>query len=277
MIYKRSEYDVLKKVASELLERSAVRPRVAIVLGSGLGEIGDEISDGTVIPYSEIKCFPTSGVDGHKGRLIFGTLEGTPVVIMQGRVHYYEGYSMGEVTYPIKLMKLLGVDSVILTNAAGGINSALSSGKLMLITDHISTFVESPLRGWNDERMGKRFPDMSEVYSKSLLDLARRAGEDVGISLLEGVYIQLPGPAYETPVEIRMCRALGADAVGMSTACEATVASYLGMKVLGISCVTNMAAGISASPLSHEEVTQTAKRVSSDFKRLIRKIIQNID
>ena len=219
---------------------------------------------------------PVSTVPGHKGRFIFGYVNGVPVVCMQGRVHYYEGYSMNDVVLPTRLMKLMGAKVLFLTNAAGGVNYDFSAGDLMMITDHIMNFVPSPLIGPNIEELGCRFPDMSDIYKKDLQEILRQTADELGIKLREGVYIQLSGPNFETPQEVRMCRILGADAAGMSTAAEAVAANHMGMKVCGISCISNMACGILDQPLSHEEVQETADRVSGQFKRLVTAAIVNI-
>ena len=228
------------------------------------------------LEYSEIENFPVSTVVGHKGRFVFGYVQDVPVVIMQGRVHFYEGYSMKDVVLPTRIMAMLGVKKLVLTNAAGGINEAFNVGDFMLINDHISSFVPSPLIGENIEALGTRFPDMTEVYSKELSDIVRESAKKLGIGLREGVYIQLSGPAYETSAEIKMYRALGADAVGMSTVCEAIAATHAGLKVCGISCITNMATGVSDKKLDHKEVQETADRVSRDFKNLVSETVKNL-
>ena len=244
-------------------------PKVALILGSGLGELADRIDAVAAIDYRELTDFPQSTVSGHKGRFVFGYIGKTPVVIMQGRVHYYEGYRMEDVVLPVRLMHRMGAEILFLTNAAGGISRQLYPGSLMMLTDHIASFVPSPLIGPNEDAFGTRFPDMSEVYDKALRDLIRRQALALQIDLKEGVYIQFTGPAYETPAEVRMAGTLGADACGMSTACEAVTANHLGMRICGISCITNMASGISAKPLNHEEVKETADRVSEAFQQLV--------
>ena len=251
-------------------------PKVAIVLGSGLGDYADQIKIETTIDYTDIDGFPTSTVAGHKGRFVFGYVKQVPVVIMQGRVHYYEGYSMQDVVLPTRLMGVMGAKKILLTNAAGGVNPSFRPGDFMLITDHITTAVPSPLIGPNIEELGTRFPDMSEVYSKNLQKIIRKSAKDCGIPLQEGVYVQLTGPNYETPAEIRMVRSWGADAVGMSTACEAMAARHMGMEVCGISCITNMAAGVSDAKLNHGEVLETADRVAKDFEKLVTDVIDAI-
>lgn len=244
-------------------------PVVALVLGSGLGDYADGIQVCGVIDYGQIEGFPISTVAGHKGRFVFGKVGDVPVVIMQGRVHYYEGYSMEDVVLPARLMHRMGAQILFLTNASGGINMKFHAGDFMLITDHLSTFVPNPLIGPNEETLGVRFPDMSQVYRKDLNEIIRRAADGLGIELKEGVYVQLTGPSYESPAEIRMLRSLGADAVGMSTVCEAIAANHMGMKVCGISCVSNLACGITDQPLTHQEVQETADRVAPLFKQLI--------
>ena len=251
-------------------------PKVAIVLGSGLGDYAEQIRVVTEIPYAEIEGFPVSTVPGHAGKFIFGYLDEIPVVCMKGRVHYYEGYSMQDVVLPTRLMGMMGAKKILLTNAAGGVNPSFRPGDFMLITDHITTAVPSPLIGPNIEELGTRFPDMSEVYSKNLQKIIRKSAKDCGIPLQEGVYVQLTGPNYETPAEIRMVRSWGADAVGMSTACEAMAARHMGMEVCGISCITNMAAGVSNAKLNHAEVQETADRVAKDFEKLVTDVIISI-
>ncbi len=248
-------------------------PEVAVILGSGLGEFADEINVVTTIDYTEIAGFPVSTVKGHKGRFVFGYVEETPVVIMQGRVHYYEGYPMTDVVLPTRLMGLMGAKKLVLTNAAGGANDHFKPGDLMMITDHITTGVPSPLIGANLEQLGTRFPDMSEVYSLRMRDVIRSCARELDIAIREGVYVQFTGPNYETPAEIRMAKTWGADAVGMSTACEAMAARHMGMEVCGISCITNLCAGMSATQLNHKEVQETADRVAKQFKQLIGKVI----
>ncbi|MCM3077978.1 purine-nucleoside phosphorylase [Brevibacillus invocatus] len=249
------------------------KPTIGLVLGSGLGVLADEIENPVVIPYDEIPGFTKSTVVGHKGQLVIGKLRGKQVVAMQGRFHYYEGHDLDAVVFPIRVMKLLGVETMIITNAAGGINESYGEGNLMLIRDHINLTARNPLIGPNDDEMGTRFPDMSEAYSKELRNLAKNVAEEQGINLQEGVYVGLLGPSYETPAEIRMLRILGADAVGMSTVPEVIVARHMNVKVLGISCISNMAAGILEQPLSHEEVMATTERVKSQFLTLVKEIV----
>ncbi len=252
------------------------KPDIALVLGSGLGAFADEIQVVQTVDYKNIDGFPTSTVEGHKGRFVFGYVGKVPVVIMQGRVHYYEGYSMQDVVLPARLMSLMGAKTLFLTNASGGINPSFSAGDFMLITDHISSFVPNPLIGANIETLGTRFPDMSEVYSKELRNVIIDTAAELDIKIQQGVYVQLTGPSFESPAEIRMLRTLGADAVGMSTVCEAIAANHAGMKVCGISCVANLAAGMTNNPLTHAEVQECADKAAPLFKKLIGKAIENI-
>lgn len=252
------------------------KPDVALILGSGLGALADEIDVKATLNYSEIDGFPTSTVPGHKGRFVFGYMDGVAVVIMQGRVHYYEGYPMSDVVLPTRLMKMMGAKVLFLTNASGGINHDFKAGDFMLINDQICNFVPSPLIGANIDEIGTRFPDMSEIYDKSLRKVIKQSAESLGIKLKEGVYIQLTGPNFESPAEIRMCRTLGADAVGMSTACEAVAANHMGMKICGISCVANLGCGMTETPLTHKEVMEAADKAAPLFKSLIRTSIVNI-
>ena len=266
----------LQNMYENIRKKTAFQPEAALVLGSGLGNFAETIRIEKTLDYREIDGFPVSTVPGHKGRFIFGYVNDLPVVIMQGRVHYYEGYSMREVTLPIRLMGLMGARVLFLTNASGGVNMGYQAGDFMMIQDHISCMIPSPLIGPNDETLGPRFPDMSDPYDSRLREIIRRTAEAEQIPLKEGVYLQLTGPAYETPAEIRMARAFGADAVGMSTVCEAIAANHMGMKVCGISCITNMASGILPQPLSHSEVQETADRVAPLFERLVRKSLTAI-
>ena len=251
-------------------------PKLALTLGSGLGDYADHVTVEKVIPYESIEGFPRSTVAGHKGQFVFAKVEGVPTVMMQGRVHYYEGYPMQDVVLPVRLMKKMGAEILFLTNAAGGVNENFHAGDLMMITDQISSFVPSPLIGANREDLGPRFPDMSEVYSERMREIAIFCAKKLEIPIQEGVYVQFTGPNYETPAEIRMARSWGADAAGMSTACEAMAARHLGMEVCGISCITNLAAGMSKQALSHKEVQETADKVSVRFKELITELIQAI-
>lgn len=249
------------------------RPKIGVILGSGLGELADEYCDISV-PYSEIPGFITSTVKGHKGRLVFADVAGKHVVMMQGRNHFYEGHSMSDITYPVKIMKKLGGDVLILTNAAGAVNESYKPADLMLLKDHINCMGSNPLIGPNDDSMGERFPDMSEIYKKDLRELVKRCAENLGIDLKEGIYLANTGPSYETPAEIHMARLLGADAIGMSTVPEAIVANYCGMKVIGISCISNAASSDNGDKLSHSEVIDTTNKAKAKFKSLILKIIE---
>jgi purine-nucleoside phosphorylase len=246
---------------------------IGLVLGSGLGVLAEEIENPTVIPYNEIPNFPVSTVEGHASELVVGTLEGKKVITLKGRFHYYEGYDIGTVTFPIRVMQALGVPKLLVTNASGGINTEFSAGDLMILRDHMNLTYRNPLIGPNDEELGPRFPDMSEAYSKRLRALAHEVASAQGITVREGVYLGLLGPSYETPAEIRAFRLLGADAVGMSTVPEVIVARHGGMEVLGISCISNMAAGILEQPLTHAEVMETTEKVRSHFLKLVKSII----
>lgn len=251
-------------------------PQVALVLGSGLGDYANDIKVVAELDYKEIEGFPTSTVQGHEGKYIFGYVGTVPVVCMKGRVHYYEGYDISDVVLPIRLMKLMGAKVLFLTNASGGINTEFRAGDLMLIQDQISDFVPSPLIGANMEELGTRFPDMSEIYDKKLQQIIKKTAAVNDIPLEQGVYIQLTGPNFESPAEVRMCRILGADAVGMSTACEAVAANHMRMHICGISCIANMACGITPNPLTHKEVQEAADRVAPRFKKLVTESIINI-
>lgn len=262
-------YTKLEKCLKSVREKTNFEPKVALILGSGLGDFAEIINIVDTIDYHDIEGFPVSTVSGHKGRFVFGYVGDVPVVVMQGRVHFYEGYPMQDVVLPTRLMKMLGAEVLFLTNAAGGANFDFNPGDLMLITDHISSFIPSPLIGENLEQFGTRFPDMSNVYDKNLREIISKKAEELNIPLKQGVYIQLTGPAYETPAEVRLYRNLGADAVGMSTVCEAMVANHAGMKICGISCITNLAAGMLNQPLDHNEVKETADKVASLFKKLV--------
>lgn len=259
----------------QIREKTDFIPRVALILGSGLGGLAEEIEIKTAIPYQDIEGFPTSTVIGHEGRFVFGYMGETPVVIMQGRVHYYEGYTISDVVLPTRVMRLLGAEILFLTNAAGGISSHVEAGDLLLLTDHISTFMPSPLIGSNVEEWGTRFPSMDTVYDLELRELLKEVSADIK-TLKEGIYLQTSGPSYETPAEVRMFRSLGADAVGMSTAVEAMVARHMGMKVCGISCITNMAGGTADKPLSHKEVQEIANQLVPKFKKIVRLAIEKM-
>lgn len=270
------EYNNYRKMLEVLRNKTDFVPDIAITLGSGLGALADEIDIKAIVNYNELPDFPVSTVEGHKGRFVFGYIDNAAVVIMQGRVHYYEGYSMERVIIPIRLMRLMGAEKLILTNAAGGINQRFKCGDLMLITDHIANFVPNPLIGKNIDEFGMRFPDMSNIYNSEMCRVVRKTAKDNNIELKEGVYVQLTGPSYESPAEIRMLRTMGADAVGMSTACEAIAANQCGFKICGISCISNMASGVTEAPLNHKEVQECADRVAPVFKKLIKSVVKAV-
>ena len=267
-------YDKIEDCLKSIRKVTDFVPKVAIVLGSGLGDYADGIEVVAEIDYSDIKGFPVSTVPGHAGKFIFGYVDSVPVVCMKGRVHYYEGYDISDVVLPTRLMHLLGAEILFLTNASGGINKSFSAGTLMMITDHISTFVPNPLIGPNLDKLGTRFPDMSHVYDEELQDKIRIAAKENDIDLREGVYIQFTGPSFESPAEIRMASVLGADAVGMSTVVEAIAANHCGMRICGVSCVCNLAAGISPTPLTHDEVQQAANDAAPKFKKLLTEAVK---
>lgn len=269
-------YEKLMRCLESVRARVDFEPEVALVLGSGLGDYAEEIEIKATLDYHDIEGFPVSTIPGHKGRFVFGYVGKVPVVIMQGRVHYYEGYPMQDVVLPARLMKLMGAKVLFLTNAAGGVNGNFHAGDFMLMNDHISTFVPSPLIGANIDEFGPRFPDMSQVYDRDLRDLIKGAAQELQIPLQEGVYIQLTGPAYESPAEVKMCRTLGADAVGMSTACEALAANHMGMKICGISFISNLACGMTDQPLSHKEVQEAADKAAPLFRKLVTASIEKI-
>jgi purine-nucleoside phosphorylase len=256
--------------------KNIVWPKVAVVLGSGLGAFADTLENPSVIPYSDIPGWPQSTAVGHAGKLIVGTLDGLPVAALAGRAHLYEGYTAEQAVFGIRALHKLGVKSVLLTNAAGGVNPAFGPGQLVLISDHINLLGQNPLTGPNDDTLGPRFPDMSEAYSKSYRDAARAAGKAMGLDLQEGVYAALPGPSYETPAEIRYLRAIGADLVGMSTVPETIAANHMGMKVLGISCVTNFAAGVTDQKLDHKEVLAVGEQVKGTMVELLRRVLPGL-
>lgn len=266
----------LRQCFTCLRQKTDFVPKLALVLGSGLGDYAEQMKTEAEVDYHEIDGFPVSTVTGHKGRFLFSRIGDVPIVCMQGRVHYYEGYDMSDVVLPIRLMRLAGAQALILTNAAGGIREDLCPGDLMLIKDQISSFVPSPLTGPNLDELGERFPDMSQIYDKELIRRMELTAASLDLSLKQGVYVQMRGPQYESPAEIAMCRTLGADAVGMSTACEAVAAKHMGMKVAGISLITNLAAGISKEPLSHKEVQERADATAPKFRRLVSGAIVNI-
>ena len=263
------EYERLLKALDAVRQRTDFVPRVGIVLGSGLGAFGEKIKKVAELAYGDIPGFPVSTAPGHAGRFLFGYVEETPVAVMQGRVHMYEGYTGADVAMPARLLKLMGAEILFLTNASGGIRSDLDAGDLMMLTDHMGFFIPNPLIGPNIDELGVRFPDMSEVYDKSLRAVLRAAAEKNGIDLKEGVYVQYSGPSFETPADIRMLGRLGADAVGMSTVVEAMAARHCGLKVCAVSCIANKAAGISPTPLSGEEVIEAANAAAPRFQRLL--------
>lgn len=262
-------YEKLQKCLQSVRAKTDFVPNVGIVLGSGLGDYADDIRVVSELDYKEIENFPVSTVPGHAGKFIFGYVNEVPVVCMKGRIHYYEGYPITDVVLPIRLMKLMGVKILFLTNASGGVNKAFQAGDFMLITDQIACFAPNPLIGANIEELGTRFPDMSEIYDKELAKMIRDSAKEENISLKEGVYVQLTGPSFESPAEIRMIRMLGGDAVGMSTAVEAIAANHCGMRVCGISCVCNLAAGMTENPLTHKEVQEAADQAAPLFKKLV--------
>ena len=262
-------YEKLQKCYESYKAKIDFTPKVALVLGSGLGDYADDIRVADTLDYHDIEGFPVSTVPGHKGRFIFGYVGEVPVVCMQGRVHYYEGYDMSDVVLPARLMKLMGAEVLFLTNAAGGIQLGMNAGDFMLIKDQIASFVPSPLRGANVDELGVRFPDMSHVYDKDLQQIIRETAKENGIYLQEGIYTQLTGPSFESPAEIRMLRTLGCDAVGMSTVVEAIAANHMGMRICGISCISNLAAGMTDQPLNHEEVQEAADMAAPRFKKLV--------
>jgi purine-nucleoside phosphorylase len=262
--------------AKFLLSQTALQPKIGLVLGSGLGGFADELSDATRIPYTNIPFFPRSTAVGHAGQMVIGNAAGVPVAVMQGRVHLYEGYSAHEVAFPMRVFDCMNIRAVVLTNAAGGINLEYKQGALVVLTDHINLQAHNPLIGANDERFGPRFPDMTQAYWQPYREIALAAAKQAGKTLYQGVYAGLPGPNYETPAEIRYLRTIGADLVGMSTVLEVIAARHMGMKVLAISCVTNMAAGILDQVINHEEVLDTGERVKGDFVALVRAVLPQI-
>jgi len=270
------QFTLADSAAQLILHRSPLRPKIGLVLGSGLGAFADSLTDAARVPYSDIPSFPQSTAIGHAGRLVIGNAGQVPVAAMQGRVHQYEGYSAQEVAFPVRVFGRMGIKAVILTNAAGGINLGYSQGALVLIQDHINLQGTNPLVGPNDDRFGVRFPDMTRAYSRAFRQIAREEASKLNILLYEGVYAALPGPSYETPAEIDHLRRIGADLVGMSTVAEVIAARHMGLNVLAISCVTNMAAGILDQPLSHAEVMETGERVKSTFEALLRAVLPRI-
>lgn len=269
-------YEKLLKCYESYKAKIDFTPKVALILGSGLGDYAKTIKVVDTLDYHDIEGFPVSTVPGHAGKFIFGYVGDVPVVCMQGRVHYYEGYEMSDVVLPTRLMKMMGAEVLFLTNAAGGIQLGMHAGDFMLIKDQIACFVPSPLRGANIDELGVRFPDMSQIYDPALQRMVKAAAVQLGIDIKEGTYLQLSGPQFESPKEVAMCRTLGADAVGMSTACEAVAARHMGMRIVGISCISNLACGITAVPLSHEEVQETADQVAPKFTALVTETIKKI-
>ncbi len=270
-------YEKLLRCRDEIREKTGgFEPRMALILGSGLGNLGTQMELHAELPYREISGFPVSSVEGHAGKLLFGYLEGVPLVCMQGRVHYYEGFDIQDVVLPTRVMGLLGADRIMLTNAAGTVDPALDTPSILLIRDHILLGVPNPLRGRNIDELGLRFPDMTSVYDGALSAVLRTKASDLGLKLYEGVYVQLSGPSFETPAEVRMLGKLGGSAVGMSTACEAVAARHMGLRVCGLSCLSNKGAGISAAPLSHEEVFEAGKQMEADMTALLRAAIREL-
>jgi purine-nucleoside phosphorylase len=271
-LYERAEH-----AARVIRSRTSETPRVAVVLGSGLGGFADDFEDAVGIPYEDIPGFSRSTAQGHAGKLVVGKIDQVPLLAMQGRVHFYEGYSLEQVTFPIRTFKLLGIKTLILTNAAGGINVQLSQGALMVLSDHLNLMGDNPLRGPNDDRFGPRFPDLTSAYSPELQEIVIEEARALSVEVRRGIYAALAGPSYETPAEIHLLRNLGADAVGMSTVPEVIVARQMGIEVLGISCITNMAAGISDEPISHEDVMATGDRVKETLTQLLRKVVGRVN
>ena len=271
-LYERAEH-----AARIIRSRTTETPRIAIILGSGLGAFADDFENAVSIPYEDITGFPRSTAEGHAGRLVVGKIDQVPLMAMQGRVHFYEGYSLEQVTFPIRVFKLLGIKTLILTNASGGVNVQFSQGALMIISDHLNLMGDNPLRGPNDTRFGPRFPDMTAVYSPELQEIVIEEAKALNVEVRRGIYAALAGPSYETPAEIHLMRTLGADAVGMSTVPEAIVARHMDLEVLGISCITNMAAGISDEPINHDDVMATGDRVRETFTQLLRKVVGRIN
>ena len=271
------QFTLAETAAQSVLQRTSLRPKIGLVLGSGLGGFADSLTDPTRIPYADIPAFPRSTAIGHAGQMVIGKSDSVPVAAMQGRVHLYEGYSAQEVAFPMRVFGRMGIRAVILTNAAGGINSNYQQGALVLIRDHINLQGDNPLVGPNDDNFGLRFPDMTQAYAKEFRAIAREEGGKLDMNLHEGVYAAMRGPSFETPAEINYLRTIGADLVGMSTVFEVITARHMGIKVLAISCVTNMAAGILDQPLSHEEVLETGKRVKASFEALLRAVLPRID
>jgi purine-nucleoside phosphorylase len=266
-------YDQIQEAVGIIKKKTSISPEVGVILGSGLGDFADTLPGKTIIPYSDIPHFKKTSVPGHAGRLVMGKIDNKPVAVMQGRYHYYEGHDIHDVVFPVRVLCSLGIKKLLLTNAAGGINPMLIAGDLMIIRDHINLMGINPLRGENDERLGPRFPDMTGLYDDLMIEVIAGGMKETGLSIKKGVYLALSGPSYETPAEIQMLSVMGADAVGMSTVPEAIVARHMKVMVAGISCISNLAAGISKTPLSHKEVTETANRVKGDFIKLLTTVI----
>jgi purine-nucleoside phosphorylase len=269
-------YDRAKRAAQVIRARANVDTSIAVILGSGLGAFADELTNSVAISYSEIPGFAQATVEGHAGRMVIGKAGEVAVAAMQGRLHFYEGYSLEEVTFPIRVLKLMGVETLIVTNAAGTLNVEFTPGSLMVISDHLNLLGDNPLRGQNDERFGPRFPDMTTTYAHELQDIVVQEANGMGLEIRRGIYAALAGPSYETPAEIHMVRTLGADAVGMSTVPEVIVARHMGMRVVGISCITNLAAGVSDRPVDHSQVMATGERVRESFTELLRRILPKL-
>ncbi len=269
-------YEKVNLCYKQIREKVDFLPKVAIVLGSGLGALAEVIKVVATVDYEDITGFPVSTVDGHKGRFVFGYIQDTPVVIMQGRVHFYEGYEVSDVVLPIRVMRKLGADILYLTNSAGGLNTMYRPGDFMMITDHIGSFMPSPLQGQNIDEWGQRFPSMENIYDAQLCEFIRQAARECNVPLREGVYVQMKGPQYETSAEVKMCQLLGGDAVGMSTAIEAVAGRHMGMRVCGLSCISNMACGISKTPLNHMAVTEVGEKMAPIFRLLVYKSISKM-
>jgi purine-nucleoside phosphorylase len=272
-----TQYDHAQRAAEQIRSRTRTRPSVAVVLGSGLGAFAEELNESTSIAYKEIQGFAQATVEGHAGKLVIGKAGKVPIAAMQGRFHFYEGYSLDEVTFPVRVLKLLGVRTLILTNAAGSLNTELTPGSLMIISDHINLMGANPLIGPNDDRFGPRFPDLTSTYDPDLQSLVIDEAKAMDIDMRRGVYAALSGPSYETPAEIRMVRTLGADAVGMSTVPEAIVARHMALRLIGISCITNLAAGVSNRPIDHSQVMEIGKSVRAQFTELLRRVIAKLE
>jgi purine-nucleoside phosphorylase len=271
-----SVYDQAHRAAEQIRSRTQTKPSIAVVLGSGLGAFADELTESTAIAYSEIPGFAKATVEGHAGKMVIGKAGEVPIAVMQGRFHFYEGYAMDDVTFPVRVLKLLGVETLILTNAAGSLNTEFTPGSLMVISDHINLMGANPLIGPNDDRFGPRFPDLTSTYDPDLQNLVIEEAKAIDIEMRRGVYAALTGPSYETPAEIHMVRTLGADAVGMSTVPEAIVARHMEMRLIGISCITNLAAGVSNRPIDHSQVMEIGKRVRAQFTELLRRVLARL-